>query len=145
MDCSRRHPLLRCRRKLQRRTLHRRRSGGIRLAAKGRCGPALPILKRAAAHLTDKQLKYRAVMSTARCAMNLLAMIPTCRWSARWSAASRTEAPAKFSMIPAGTPTTSFASPDRVVLQQQSIKVNGTKMQLDLPSLSVTTIIGPIG
>jgi tetratricopeptide (TPR) repeat protein len=44
---------------------------GIRLAAKGRCGQALPILKRAATHLADKQLKYRAVMSTARCAMSL--------------------------------------------------------------------------
>lgn len=44
---------------------------GISLAAKGRCREALPILKTSAAHLTDKQLKYRAVMSTARCAMSL--------------------------------------------------------------------------
>lgn len=44
---------------------------GISLAAKGRCREALPVLKRAAPHLTDKQLKYRAVMSTARCAMSL--------------------------------------------------------------------------
>ena len=44
---------------------------GINLAAKGRCREALPILKKSAAHLTDKQLKYRAVMSTARCAMSL--------------------------------------------------------------------------
>jgi tetratricopeptide (TPR) repeat protein len=44
---------------------------GISLAAKGRCREALPFLKKAAPHLTDKQLKYRAVMSTARCAMSL--------------------------------------------------------------------------
>jgi tetratricopeptide (TPR) repeat protein len=43
---------------------------GISLAAKGRCREALPILKKAA-HLAEKQLKYRAVMSTARCAMSL--------------------------------------------------------------------------
>jgi tetratricopeptide (TPR) repeat protein len=44
---------------------------GVSLAAKGRCQEALPILKKAASHLPDKQLKYRAVMSTARCAMSL--------------------------------------------------------------------------
>ena len=44
---------------------------GISLAAKGRCGEALPLLKKSASHLADKQLKYRAVMSTARCAMSL--------------------------------------------------------------------------
>ena len=44
---------------------------GIDLAQKGRCREALPILKKAAAHLTDKQLKYRALMATARCAMSL--------------------------------------------------------------------------
>jgi len=44
---------------------------GVSLAAKGRCQEALPILKKAAPHLADKQLKYRAVMSTARCAMSL--------------------------------------------------------------------------
>jgi tetratricopeptide (TPR) repeat protein len=44
---------------------------GISLAAKGRCREALPILKKSSAHLSDKQLKYRAVMSTARCAMSL--------------------------------------------------------------------------
>jgi tetratricopeptide (TPR) repeat protein len=44
---------------------------GIDLAQKGRCREALPILKKSAAHLTDKQLKYRAVMATARCAMSL--------------------------------------------------------------------------
>ena len=31
----------------------------------------MPVLKKAAAHLVDKQLKYRAGMSTARCAMSL--------------------------------------------------------------------------
>jgi tetratricopeptide (TPR) repeat protein len=44
---------------------------GISLAAKGRCREALPVLKKAAPHLTDKQLRYRALMSTARCAMSL--------------------------------------------------------------------------
>ena len=44
---------------------------GVSLAAKGRCQEALPILKKSAPHLADKQLKYRAVMSTARCAMSL--------------------------------------------------------------------------
>ncbi len=44
---------------------------GISLAVKGRCQEALPILKKAAPHLADKQLKYQAVMSTARCAMSL--------------------------------------------------------------------------
>ena len=44
---------------------------GISLASKGRCREALPILKNAISHLADKQLKYRAQMSTARCAMSL--------------------------------------------------------------------------
>jgi tetratricopeptide (TPR) repeat protein len=44
---------------------------GIALASKGRCREALPVLKRATPHLADKQLKYRALMSTARCAMSL--------------------------------------------------------------------------
>jgi|SRR5579872_1232518 len=43
----------------------------IELAAKGRCQEALPVLKKAAAHLSDKDLKYRAAMATARCAMSL--------------------------------------------------------------------------
>ncbi|HEY6336955.1 MAG TPA: tetratricopeptide repeat protein [Candidatus Sulfotelmatobacter sp.] len=43
---------------------------GINLAARGRCREALPILKKAA-HVADKRLRYRAVMSTARCAMSL--------------------------------------------------------------------------
>jgi tetratricopeptide (TPR) repeat protein len=44
---------------------------GISLASKGRCPEALPILKKATAHLTDKQLRYRVEMATARCAMSL--------------------------------------------------------------------------
>jgi alpha-N-arabinofuranosidase len=38
----------------------------------------------------------------------------------------------------------SFDNPDRVVPKQQPIKVNGSKMQLDVPRLSVTTVILPI-
>src|SRR6202041_2633214 len=34
-----------------------------------------------------------------------------------------------------------FDNPDRVIPKQQPIKVNGSKMQLDLPRLSITTII----
>ena len=37
-----------------------------------------------------------------------------------------------------------FDDPDRVIPKQQAIKVNGSKMQLDLPRLSVTTIVLPI-
>jgi tetratricopeptide (TPR) repeat protein len=44
---------------------------GVSLAAKGRCREALPILKKSAAHLADKRLKYRVEMSAARCAMSL--------------------------------------------------------------------------
>lgn len=44
---------------------------GIALAAKGQCTEALLILKRSAGHLADKQVKYRAGMATARCAMSL--------------------------------------------------------------------------
>jgi len=44
---------------------------GIDLAQKGRCREALPILKKAAPRLRDRQLKYRALMATARCAMSL--------------------------------------------------------------------------
>jgi tetratricopeptide (TPR) repeat protein len=44
---------------------------GIGLASRGRCREALPLLKKATPHLADKQLKYRALMSTARCAMSL--------------------------------------------------------------------------
>jgi predicted Zn-dependent protease len=44
---------------------------GISLATKGRCHEALPILKKAASHLVDKQVKYRTLMSIARCGMSL--------------------------------------------------------------------------
>lgn len=44
---------------------------GISLASRGRCREALPILKKAATQLTDKQVKYRVEMATARCAMSL--------------------------------------------------------------------------
>ncbi len=43
----------------------------IDLAAKGRCNEALPILKKSTSHVSDKELKYRAAMATARCAMSL--------------------------------------------------------------------------
>jgi tetratricopeptide (TPR) repeat protein len=43
----------------------------IDLAAKGRCQEALPILRKFTAHVPDKDLKYRAAMATARCAMSL--------------------------------------------------------------------------
>ena len=43
----------------------------IGLAARGRCKEALPRLKSTTAHLADKQLKYRAGMARARCAMSL--------------------------------------------------------------------------
>jgi tetratricopeptide (TPR) repeat protein len=43
---------------------------GIGLAAKGRCREALPILKKYTDGVTDKQLKYRALMSMVRCALN---------------------------------------------------------------------------
>ena len=43
----------------------------MNLAAKGRCREALPRLKSATARLSDKQLKYRAGMASARCAMSL--------------------------------------------------------------------------
>src|SRR5439155_16771431 len=44
---------------------------GTSLAAKGRCQEALPLLKKSSLHLADKQLKYRALMGTARCGMSL--------------------------------------------------------------------------
>jgi len=43
----------------------------IDLAAKGRCKQALPVLKTSTSHVPDKELKYRAAMATARCAMSL--------------------------------------------------------------------------
>jgi len=44
---------------------------GLALAQKGRCKEALPLLKTSNAVLQDKQLKYRTLMATARCAMAL--------------------------------------------------------------------------
>jgi tetratricopeptide (TPR) repeat protein len=43
----------------------------VDLAAKGQCEKALPILKRSVGRISDKDLKYRAAMATARCAMSL--------------------------------------------------------------------------
>jgi tetratricopeptide (TPR) repeat protein len=43
----------------------------IDLAAKGRCKEALPVLKKSTSRVPDKELKYRAAMATARCAMSL--------------------------------------------------------------------------
>jgi hypothetical protein len=44
---------------------------GIALASSGRCKEALPILKKASAEITTKDLKYDVLMSTARCAIGL--------------------------------------------------------------------------
>ena len=44
---------------------------GITLAEKGRCREALPMLKKAILHLSDKQLKFEASMASVRCAMSL--------------------------------------------------------------------------
>ena len=43
---------------------------GTELAAKGHCREALPLLKKAGVEITDKDLKYDVLMSTARCAMS---------------------------------------------------------------------------
>jgi tetratricopeptide (TPR) repeat protein len=43
---------------------------GIALASKGLCREALPLLKKSA-QITDRDLKYDVLMSTARCAMSL--------------------------------------------------------------------------
>jgi tetratricopeptide (TPR) repeat protein len=43
----------------------------IALAASGRCQEALPLLKKAVAQASSKDLKYRLLMGTARCAMSL--------------------------------------------------------------------------
>jgi predicted Zn-dependent protease len=42
---------------------------GLKLAEEGRCQEALPLLQRSVTHLADKQLRYRAAMGQARCAM----------------------------------------------------------------------------
>ena len=43
----------------------------IELAAQGQCEKALPVLRRSLSHVSDKDLKYRAAMATARCAMSM--------------------------------------------------------------------------
>lgn len=43
----------------------------IDLASQGRCQEALPVLKKSTAHVSEKDLKYRAAMATVRCAMSL--------------------------------------------------------------------------
>ena len=43
----------------------------LEAAEHGRCGEALPILRRSAVQITDKDTKYRAEMAGARCAMSL--------------------------------------------------------------------------
>jgi hypothetical protein len=43
----------------------------LELAAKGHCQQALPTLKKSTSRIHDKDLKYRAAMATARCAMSL--------------------------------------------------------------------------
>jgi tetratricopeptide (TPR) repeat protein len=42
----------------------------IEFAGKGRCEEALPVLKKLTPRVTDKQVKYRALMATVRCSMN---------------------------------------------------------------------------
>ena len=44
---------------------------GISLASKGRCREALPVLKKASAETTNRDLKYDVLMSMARCAIGL--------------------------------------------------------------------------
>jgi tetratricopeptide (TPR) repeat protein len=45
--------------------------GGISLAESGRCSEALPILRKAAPQITDKDLKLRTGLATVRCAMSV--------------------------------------------------------------------------
>jgi tetratricopeptide (TPR) repeat protein len=44
---------------------------GISLASKGRCSEAVPVLKKAVAQITDKEVKYDVLTSIAHCAMGL--------------------------------------------------------------------------
>ena len=44
---------------------------GIALASRGKCRAALPLLKRARAQVSDKNLKYDILMSSARCFIGL--------------------------------------------------------------------------
>src|SRR5205814_3933128 len=42
-----------------------------KLSETGHCSEALPVLKRSASHVTDRELKRRAGLAGVRCAMNL--------------------------------------------------------------------------
>jgi tetratricopeptide (TPR) repeat protein len=44
---------------------------GVDLAASGHCNEALPLLKKTMRAVADKELKYRAAMAAARCAMSV--------------------------------------------------------------------------
>ncbi len=44
---------------------------GIDLVQQGRCAEAVPMLRRALPHVTDKQVRYHAAMAEARCGMGL--------------------------------------------------------------------------
>lgn len=46
-------------------------SQAVSLAERGRCSEALPVLKQNTRRLRDRQLRYRAAMAAARCAMSL--------------------------------------------------------------------------
>ena len=43
---------------------------GIDLAARGRCTEALPILRRAIAHVTERKVRYETAMAMAQCGMS---------------------------------------------------------------------------
>ena len=43
----------------------------IQMVQDGRCGEALPVLKKSLPRITDKDLKYRAAMGLTRCAMSV--------------------------------------------------------------------------
>jgi tetratricopeptide (TPR) repeat protein len=56
---------------------------GVHLVQAGRCSEALPILKRSAARVTDKDLKLKAGLATVRCGMttdSVDAVLTTLQW-----------------------------------------------------------------
>lgn len=56
---------------------------GVELVQAGRCGEALPLLRKSAQHLTDKELKLKAGLATVRCAMttdNRDVAVSTLQW-----------------------------------------------------------------
>ena len=56
---------------------------GIHLAETGRCSEAVPILKRSAARVTDKDLRLKAGLATVRCGMttdNVDVVLATLQW-----------------------------------------------------------------